>query len=335
MERPPRAPGGDRLTPPAGAGLVRGIVAKGARMSAGSVRVAAFVGVLNERALIAACLDHLRRIGVAPITVLDLGSTDGTIAVVEALAGPDLRLVHAHRGGSDADLMALAQREVAASPADWAVLMDADEFPLPRGGDLPAVLARAQAADVLTLPRYNIALGPRGTGAALPPEGPHVYGDIDLHVAAEHGFRARLAEDPTRAWLAGVPAPKIAVRPGRVARIVRGMHDVHPPPGQTLRRARSDEIVVAHAALTDFDRFRRKIASIRATFDAHGAEFGPNFGWHWRRWLELDAAGDLRAEYDRSVLGAADLAAWRAAGRVKSAAAVIGADDRAEGRDRA
>lgn len=289
------------------------------------MRVAAFVGVLNEAGMIGACIAHLRRIGVAEIAVLDLGSTDGTVAAVEALAAPDLRLVHAHEGGSDADLMARAAREIAASPADWAVVIDADEFPLPRGGDLPAVLARAGDADLLTLPRYNIALGPRGTGTALPPEGPQVYGDIDLHVAAEPDFRARVLGDPTRAWLSGVPAPKIAVRPGKVGRFVRGMHDVHPPEGETMRRARSAEIVVAHAALTDFDRFRRKIDSIRATFESHGREFGPNFGWHWRRWLELDDAGELRAEYDRSILGEAELAALRAAGKVRDAAALIGA----------
>jgi hypothetical protein len=160
---------------------------------------------------------------------------------------------------------------------------------------------------------------------ALPPAPLPAPGEVDLFARMPPGFRDRLAEDATLSWLGFVPAPKIAVRPGRIGRFLRGLHGAHPRPGESLETRRCRDIVIAHAALTDFPRFQAKVASIRATFAAYGGEMGANFGWHWRRWVALDDAGALGAEYERSFLPAARLEQLRREGIVQSAAALLAA----------
>lgn len=291
-------------------------------MTAERARVAAHIGVLNEAQVIRPCIEHLRRIGVSDIVVFDLNSTDGTREILAGMEGPGFTVVDFPEDGTDRQLMQMAQQSLRDSLADWCILMDADEFPLPRGGDIAGILGRSRA-DLVEIPRFNIALGPDGLRMPLPPQGPRDYARIDLFIDPEHGARSRIETDPTMTWLRAVPAPKIAVRPGKISRVVRGMHNAHPHPGETLRRHQSRDIVIAHAALTGFPRFRQKIASIRETFDAYGGEMSKKFAWHWQRWLALDDAGELRAEYDRSCLPQDQLEALRAQGIVASAQALM------------
>ena len=289
-------------------------------MAAPRARVAAHIGVLNEAAMIRPCIDNMRRIGATDFVVFDLNSTDGTRDILAGMEGDDLRVIDFPAGGTDKLLMEMATRAINDSPADWCVLMDADEFPMPRGGDIAAILGRSKA-DLIELPRYNVALGPDGLRMPLPPRGPGDHARTDLLVESAAATRAQIEADPTLAWLRVVPAPKLAVRSGRIARLARGMHNARPRPGQSLRRVRSRNIVIAHAALTDYPRFREKVASIRRTFEAYGGEMSKRFGWHWRRWVALDDAGRLREEFERSFLTAETLETLRGEGAIKSAAA--------------
>ena len=76
------------------------------------LRFAAVLGVKDEVDLIAGCVAHLRALGVDEIRVIDSGSTDGTIKLLEGpLVGPDLSLAH----HSDQDPDAAAWSRTAAS----------------------------------------------------------------------------------------------------------------------------------------------------------------------------------------------------------------------------
>lgn len=277
--------------------------------------IAAHIGSLNERALLAPCIAHLRQIGVSQFVVCDVGSTDGSRDDLARLAAEDFRVLLFDPDGDHADLMQLAQDEAAKSPADWVLLLDPDEFPLPRSGDITEAFAQAPAeAQILHLPRYNVVLGPEGPRLPLPPG--QAYEEIDLFVAE--------GSDPATAWLSTVPDPKIALRPGATAGLTTGGHGAQARPGETLTEAPCPDILIAHLALSDFPRFERKIANIRQTVAAHGDSLPDTAAWHWRRWLDLAEQGALAAEYENSRLSAADLAAARAQGRVKSAAACLG-----------
>lgn len=195
-------------------------------MTAERARVAAHIGVLNEAQVIRPCIEHLRRIGVSDIVVFDLNSTDGTREILAGMEGPGFTVVDFPEDGTDRQLMQMAQQSLRDSLADWCILMDADEFPLPRGGDIAGILGRSRA-DLVEIPRFNIALGPDGLRMPLPPQGPRDYARIDLFIDPEHGARSRIETDPTMTWLRAVPAPKIAVRPGQD--LARGAGDAQRP----------------------------------------------------------------------------------------------------------
>ena len=286
--------------------------------------IAAHLGVKDEIGLIAPCVAHLRAIGVREIVVHDIASRDGTR---DWLAGqPDLTVIDTADEDTDAAMSARIMAAVRAMRADWVLLLDADEFVLPRGGDLRAALAGV-AADLVAVPRYNVVLGPAGMRMPLPP-GPGPYGAIDLYAGADRWYRKKLAEDPMLTWLRFVPLPKVMlrldrVRDGTVTGLADGMHDVRTGDGAVLERVTADAIVTAHAALSDYPRFAAKVDNIRATLALQEGDLAANFGWTWRRWAEQADAGTLRDEYDRSVVDEASIAELRASGVIASAAELL------------
>ncbi len=286
------------------------------------LRIAAHLGVKDEAALIGPCIAHLRAIGVAEFVVHDVASTDGTRAILRAHEGPGFRVIDLPDTVSDEGMSESFLAAVKAARADWVLMLDADEFPLPRGGDLRRVLA-ARSEDVVAMPRYNVALGPRGLCMALPPA-PGDEARITMYARPDPLYRRRMNEDPMLVWLGFVPQAKVAIRPGRVAGFALGMHDALPHEGETLTKGRAEEIVVAHVAISDYPRFSRKVANIRAMFERHDGTLPKGFGWHWHRWAKLDAAGELRGEYDRSLLSEAAFAALRAEGTLRTAAEILG-----------
>ena len=112
--------------------------------------------------------------------------------------------------------------------------------------------------------------------------------------------------------------------PKVVGHFHEGMHGVIPLRDVQMRAHRAQDILIAHAALTDYGRFIQKLKNIREVFRIHEGDLKPGFGWHWRRWIALQEQGTLRDEYDRSVLTTEVLDDLRAQGIVKSAAAMLG-----------
>jgi hypothetical protein len=300
--------------------------------------IAAHLGVKDEVSLIGPCIAHLRAIGVGPILVHDIASTDGTRAWLAAQDDPDLTVIASPDEATDAQMLATTMAGIAGLRADWLVMLDADEFPLPRGGSLARVLAEVTTdparhtdadgvPDVICVPRYNVVLGPDGEGGRLRmplPPGPQDYAAIDLFAGTDPGYRKTLEADPMQTWLRFVPLPKVMLRLGpRIEGFELGMHDVRPAPGARLVRARATGIVTAHVALSDYARFAAKVDNIRAMFARHAGTLAPNFGWTWKRWAAQAETGTLRGEFDRSVLSDAEIAELRAAGVIRSVADLL------------
>lgn len=288
-------------------------------------RVAAQIGVKDEVELIGPCVAHLRRIGVGRIYVQDMGSSDGTEAWLAENAGPDLVVIRSEVDFTDAALEATvidgitrAHRDWA---ADWVLMIDADEFVLPAGGDVGAMLDGV-TTPLAMIPRYNVALGPAGLTMPLPP-GPGDHDRILFYASADKWYRKKLEADPALAWLRFVPLPKPAVRPAMLGRLVHGMHDALDARGDPLDRTPVTGAVIAHVPLSGYDRFVRKVDNIAETFRHYGAAAPERFGWHWKRWMASAAAGTLADEYAASCLDADGIAALRAEGVLKSAAELL------------
>lgn len=284
-------------------------------------RVAALLGVKDEIELIGHCIEHLRRIGVTSIIVMDVNSTDGTREFLGRSEGDDLRIVDVPENISNDEWLHVTRELVRGCNAEWAMQIDADEFPLPLDGDICSLLDGVEA-DVLTVPRYNVVLGPDGVQMPLPPV-PEVYGRIDLYVKRDPELRGQLAVDPTRYWLPFVPIPKVIVRTAPDLELRVGGHGVVNPPGAVIRRETAGDLLIAHVAMSDYARFHRKVTNIRETFRLMGGDVPPKFAWHWRRWAEMDERGALWDEFTRSHLSEADLACQRAAGVIRSAADML------------
>ncbi len=293
------------------------------------MKIAAIVGVKDERDLIGPCLERLRALGVGPILVLDDRSSDGTLDVVDRFG---------HRGGRAA--LPLERATFAAdfgdnlrctSPVfgpflerhapDWLLFLDADEFPICAGDDLPATLARA-VGPVLAIERFNVPLTHRpflptsGVDAAL-------FLDAPLITARERLDRRTLDEAPGRRWIMHSIAPKLACRTARVASFCPGWHGAFDPEGRAIPACPAAGLVIVHLPLTTRERFVRKVNNARDFF-ARWADHSPgDAAWHWKRWVELADAGGLDAEFEAQRMDDETLARLEREAAIARAATVM------------
>lgn len=293
------------------------------------VKVAAQVGVKNEAELIGPCIAHLRAIGVSDIYVHDAGSTDETLEVLKGLAGPDLTVLAHPIDMADLDKeaqMLATAREAQDRGADWYLMIDADEFLIPKGGDIRNVLPET-GPPVIHMPRYNVVLDETGLTMRLPPlQGP--YDGIRFYTKAGKWYRKELEADPTLAWLRFVPLPKAAVRPEKLGALVHGMHDAQDADRQPLDRDAPAQLFIAHVPLSSFSRFMRRIESIQEHFGVFAGAEGEEpsgFAWHWKRWIASARSGHLQEEFDQSVITQADLAELMAQEIVQTADQIFAA----------
>lgn len=293
------------------------------------MKIAVCLGAKDEVELIGAAVAHLRRIGVDHIIACDVSSRDGTRQILDRLAAePWLEVMPVDdldpkaEEGLDQRVMDHAR----AAGADWLLFLDADEFALPVGGSLKAILART-AADALEIARYNVPLGPRGPLMA-PPEGEVSPETVHLFVPQEDRavIRSRIRADQLKPWIQGIPDPKIMVRLSAVEGVAEGGHGVTGSDGRRRPAEVAAGIVIAHLPFTTAPRFARKVENMRRVIGAVGHLWGPNSAWHWRRWLDnIDAHGGVEGELARNRLSEAEIVALRSSGLIRTAAEIIGA----------
>jgi glycosyltransferase involved in cell wall biosynthesis len=286
------------------------------------MKIAAILGVKDEAEILEASIAHLRSIGVEKIIAHDAGSSDGSERILARHAGPDFLVVeHSDVDPDAAAWNRLHERLARESGADWVLFQDADEFWMPATGDLRDCLA-SSSADILTVPRYNVALGPDGpyiSGAQTPSRS----AELQLICKAPERFRAQLEENSGIPWIRGVPVPKVIARRGVVGKIGDAGHEVTPPDGVEAVRAVPADLFIAHLPFTTLSRFALKLANVRKVFEVHSDYFGDNLAWHWRRWLAMDNDSAVAAEFEHQVLDAGTLAEFRRAGIVQSSSEIF------------
>jgi len=282
--------------------------------------IAAVVGVVDEVELIERCVRHLYAIGVDQVIVDDRGSTDGTLELVRDISQSTNLVLLEHGPGDPLDVTIRGASQLGllrALGADWAIFLDADEFPLPATGSLRTTVA-AWNFDATQVTRFNVAVTRQATGFADVPS-PAQYGELHLFVRQPPGFSGGV-EAAALAWSRGVPMPKAAVRPALATGLAPGFHRAELVDGGRPAENPPDDLVIAHLPFTTEGRFRRKVENIRRVMELHPDYFAGRQGWHWRRWRDMAERGELDGEFERQLLTPAEFELMRADGTVVSAA---------------
>jgi hypothetical protein len=290
------------------------------------VPFAAIIGHADEPELLERCIAHHLAVGIdrifVSLNVEDPRSEDAARAF-EATGQVRAARVETFAHDPFEHFTAAKERVVAWCEPEWVLFVDSDEFWVPRTGSI-AECAGLGDADLLDVPLFQAPPIRASDGtiveAALadPASVPIVGAPVVLDAAA-------LARNPELAPFMSWQT-KVLARTRFVAQVGRGAHDVVSAIGPP-RRAPASDLGIVHVPFTTRERFRRKIGRVRARLAAYGDRFRPNQAWHWRRWLAIDDAGGIDAEFDRNAVDADRLPELFAEGVVTTAARRL-ADDR-------
>jgi hypothetical protein len=236
------------------------------------MRIVMALKVRDEEDVIEANLRFHRALGVDHFMITDNGSTDGTLAVLEAYQEAGLARVF-HREG---DYRALAQgwmQDMARAAAlghdaDWVIHNDADEFWLPARGTLADALGGVDE-------RYGVVIAPR-TEFIARPDGPGSFAERLVHRERRSSLQPKVAHraDPDVvmldrgshdvAWApAGSDVSDVLRPPGRaVHRLVRDRDGDgeagSAPPDIGLVWAPRWPIRILHFPVRSLEQFRRR-----------------------------------------------------------------------------
>jgi hypothetical protein len=289
------------------------------------MRIAAVLSVRDEVELIEQTIGHLWAIGVDLIIACDMDSHDGTYEALEAHRSDESFWLFRIDDQLPDNFQTWIRANVAlvkSARADWTIFLDADEYWLPASGSLKDC-ARLEDADVLTVDRFNVPLGPNGP--LMPGKITHErYDELLLTSEAVHDLRIHIQENPEAVWIRAKAEAKVMARPARIGTLALGGHDVVAADTRPLRRYSAEDVIIAHLPFTTRARFARKVDNIRRLFRVHDEFFGELTAWHWRRWLVLADEGRLDEEFDRSVFDERTIMNLRAQGIIRSAAELLG-----------
>ena len=288
-------------------------------------RFAAIVGHADDPDLLERCIAHHLALGVDRVFVsLNLDDPDSERVARSFERTGRVRAARLESFAPDPfhHFTAAKEQVVAWCDPEWLLFVDSDEFWISRTGRIgdAAGLADADLLDVpmLQSPPVRERDGSIRAASLADPASLPVVGAPAVLDARALAANPELA--PFMSW-----GTKVLVRTAFAGEVGRGAHDVVSCAGEPRRRM-ADDLAIVHVPFTTRARFRRKVDRVRARLTAYGDRFRPNQAWHWRRWLEIDDAGGIDAEFDRNALDAERLPELMAEGIVTTAAARLARD---------
>jgi hypothetical protein len=287
------------------------------------MRIAANLNVLDEVEFIETCIQHLRSIGVDLIVLTDIGSIDGTADRLEKFAGdPDIRIIRIDREEDPWGFPArMYKKTIAEFEVDRVLFLDADEFWIPKSGNIKATSSLAEA-DALTVRRLNVPLVKDRPllPADLSPAG---YGDLYVVANPMKNAVRWFKVEPDLAWIMTEVVPKMIINARTVEGVGTGTHKVVEKEGSTTTVVRPDDLIIAHVPFSTADRFARKLDNIERSLTVFGHRLVGSEAWHWRRWLELAKEGRVEEEFQRQVMGQEQFDAAISEGIIQSVQALF------------
>lgn len=286
---------------------------------------AAVIAHADDAEMLRRCVEHHLGIGVDYVFVSLNLDDEPSARTASELASDNVRIARVTEYSADALDYFTAANEVVLEwrDPDWVLFVDSDEFWIPKRGRIHATAALA-ATDAFSVRRFNVPPIRSRDGRIL---------DICvadpglLVIGARQQMDAEfLAAHPEAPWINAKIGPKLLVRPRSVATVGLGAHEFAPRVPRP-RMSIPNDLLIAHAPFTTEERFRRKMRAVRAMLSAHGHRFQGAQGWQWRRWLAIEDAGNLAAEFATQLVDEDELAGLISRG-VLATPSDLFADDR-------
>ena len=255
----------------------------------------------NSSDIIEQFLDHHLAGDVTRIFLMDFGSEDATLDIVQSYCDQGtvelLKLPSLH--GKDSSNLLLNHIRHCQEPYDWCLFIDPDEFL-----SFPATLARTLAVvpkevPVVNLSRFNVTgVRPKSIEHPCVP-----FTDINLKIKqrSQRSAKDRHARELNPVWIFTDIPGKIAVRVNSETVIGDGDHNAR---GNTGFAIEGQELL--HFPIRSWEKFEEKIKLAKMDFDAN-PHLGQNFGWHWRRWIAIHEDGGLASEFLNQFIDATEV----------------------------
>jgi glycosyltransferase involved in cell wall biosynthesis len=239
-------------------------------------------------------LDWHLDLGVDLILALDGGSTDGTTAVLERYKRTK-RVAWFPLPERDMTKYSVADELTTMArdryDADWIIYCDVDEFLCAPGKSLREVLAECDRDGItlINVPRRNM------TGPLIAP-GRRATEVLTLRIDRE------VVPTPAQEATWDFPVPfvflqngggHVAVRASAMKSFAIGMHSAT----VTWGSSGTSELYILHYGIRGFEELQQKVRNIRKWFEDN-PHLPRGWGWHWRRWIQLEDAGRLREDYE-------------------------------------
>jgi hypothetical protein len=263
----------------------------------------------NSADLIDGFLAHYERLGASVIFVTDLGSTDGTLEILDSPRWQGT--VHRHLPESPLEADSLSDLlEVARSTLGdaWCLFCDPDEFLVTPAMSLYDTCTEDAACVIV--PERNMTArrsAAEGTGEELSP-----FEALTLRIDRRHrrSRAEKLTQEPLAPpWIFTDHPGKVVVRLPRVLSISAGAHfaDTAEGPPRKILMARSSPTgcCLLHYPMRTYEAFRRKIDMAELHIGVYYGEAGPprkkggvpRHGWTYHRWIGCRDRGELHEEY--------------------------------------
>ncbi|HKO70856.1 MAG TPA: glycosyltransferase family 2 protein [Bradyrhizobium sp.] len=260
--------------------------------------VIVLVHVYDQDDLLEPFVRWYSELGVRRILAFDLGSTDGTYDILSDLASrypliwsqlDDLDIRN-YSGSTTGDHLAMYARETYAP--EWMLMCDADEFLCVEGCRFDAILDKATAESItaLSIPCFNM------TGT-IPAKGDPSLSSLTTRIVEPYGetFEEQIAGATPVPFIFVKHPVKSIVKSAAFSSYVPGGHGANVEYG---RRELVDCLRFNHYPMRSYAKFEKKVSNA-AQFLRTNDHLPDWWAWHWRRWVNCEAQGQLEDEYRR------------------------------------
>lgn len=257
----------------------------------------------NSADLIEGFLEHYKRLDASVIFVADLGSTDGTLDILDSPRWRGmihhLRLEKPLEVDFNPKLLELARSTLGDG---WCTYLDPDEFLVTPNMTLYDTCA--EDTPYVVVPEHNVTArrsAADGTDAELSP-----FGALTLRIDGcipDRKPSEKVSTEPlTPPWIFNCQPGKVVVRLDHEVSLHPGAHraDVSGVP----EHSSPIDCYILHFPFRTYEEFWRKIDMADLHFSAYGSYDEPRkkggvprTAWHYYRWIECRDRGELYDEW--------------------------------------